>query len=159
MARACGAMTDLLYAAYGSNLDPQRLRGRCPGAAEAGTGWLQGWRLQMNRFATIVADPAARVPVAIWRIPEAQMTVLDSKEGYVRGRAGNSYDRFAVTVLGADGSGIACLTYREIKTTPDRDRPWKPEYLAHIRAGYAHFGLDASYLDAALAAPGRLRSA
>ena len=34
-----------LYAAYGSNLDPQRMAERAPYSPVAGTGWLEGWRL------------------------------------------------------------------------------------------------------------------
>src|SRR3954465_5804315 len=34
-----------LYAAYGSNLDPGRMRAYCPHSPLVGTGWLEGWRL------------------------------------------------------------------------------------------------------------------
>src|SRR6185437_767495 len=33
------------YAAYGSNLDPARMRAYCPYSPMIGTGWLEGWRL------------------------------------------------------------------------------------------------------------------
>ncbi len=34
-----------LYAAYGSNMDPEQMLERCPHSPAAGTGWLNGWRL------------------------------------------------------------------------------------------------------------------
>ena len=34
-----------LYAAYGSNLDPGRMRAYCPHSPLVGIGWLEGWRL------------------------------------------------------------------------------------------------------------------
>ena len=35
----------MLYAAYGSNLDPTQMGQRCPHSPLRGSGWLQGWRL------------------------------------------------------------------------------------------------------------------
>ena len=34
-----------LYAAYGSNMDPEQMLLRCPHSPQRGTGWLEGWRL------------------------------------------------------------------------------------------------------------------
>ena len=34
-----------LYAAYGSNMDPEQMMQRAPHSPMAGTGWLEGWRL------------------------------------------------------------------------------------------------------------------
>ena len=34
-----------LYAAYGSNMDPDQMKERAPHSPMAGTGWLMGWRL------------------------------------------------------------------------------------------------------------------
>src|SRR4051812_34591008 len=33
------------YAAYGSNLDPARMRAYCPHSPMVGVGWIEGWRL------------------------------------------------------------------------------------------------------------------
>ena len=35
----------MLYAAYGSNLDPAQMSGRCPHSPLRWTGWIPGWRL------------------------------------------------------------------------------------------------------------------
>src|SRR5215212_3787289 len=34
-----------LYAAYGSNMDPEQMLRRCPSSPHTGTGWIRGWRL------------------------------------------------------------------------------------------------------------------
>src|SRR4051794_10891534 len=34
-----------LYAAYGSNMDPEQMQRRCPASPHTGTGWIRGWRL------------------------------------------------------------------------------------------------------------------
>jgi len=70
------AMTasDDLYAAYGSNMDPDRMLERCPHSPFAGTGWLNGWRLTFGgtghgfggAVATVVEDPASAVFVALY---------------------------------------------------------------------------------------------
>src|SRR5579859_7839160 len=39
------SFTGGLYAAYGSNMDPEQMLARCPHSPAAGTGWLNGWRL------------------------------------------------------------------------------------------------------------------
>jgi gamma-glutamylcyclotransferase (GGCT)/AIG2-like uncharacterized protein YtfP len=142
----------LLYAAYGSNLDPARLRGRCPGAAQVGTGWLSGWRLVVNRFASIVPDPGARVPLGLWRITADDLVALDRAEGFRAGRPAhrNAYDRRLVEVETAHGA-TPCLTYVELDTRPG---PPTAGYVAFLRTGYAHFGFDPAPLDAALAASG-----
>ena len=50
------------YAAYGSNLDPGRMRAYCPQSPMVGTGWLEGWRLT---FAPMDWSCSAPPPVDI----------------------------------------------------------------------------------------------
>lgn len=63
-----------LYAAYGSNLDPQQMLKRVPHSPHRGNGWLEGWRITFGgeeigwegAVATIVEDPTSHVFVAIY---------------------------------------------------------------------------------------------
>ena len=83
----------MLYAAYGSNLDPARMRERCPHSPLRGTGWLVGWRLTFGgeergwdgALATVVEDPdrvpAAQVFVALYDVTDEDAVALDSWEG------------------------------------------------------------------------------
>ncbi len=65
------------YAAYGSNLDPGRMRAYCPHSPMVGTGWLEGWRLTFagedelgweGAVTTIVESPGDRVFVALYDV-------------------------------------------------------------------------------------------
>ena len=77
-----------LYAAYGSNLDPVRMTGRCPHSPLQGTGWLTGWRLTFGgedhgwdgALATLVEDPLEQVFVALYDVTEEDAAHLDSWE-------------------------------------------------------------------------------
>jgi gamma-glutamylcyclotransferase (GGCT)/AIG2-like uncharacterized protein YtfP len=78
-----------LYAAYGSNLDPARMRATCPRSPLVGTGWLEGWRLTFGNadlgsetaVATVVESPGERVFVALYDLDPADRQVLDELEG------------------------------------------------------------------------------
>ena len=76
----------MLYAAYGSNLDPQQMAVRCPHSPLRGTGWLSGWRLTFGgegwdgALPTLVEDGAAQVFVALYDVTEADEAALDEWE-------------------------------------------------------------------------------
>jgi hypothetical protein len=85
--------TMALYAAYGSNLDPERMALRAPHSPLQGTGWLVGWRLTFGgedvswegALATVVEDvenPAGQqVYVALYDLTPADEDSLDKWEG------------------------------------------------------------------------------
>jgi gamma-glutamylcyclotransferase (GGCT)/AIG2-like uncharacterized protein YtfP len=78
-----------LYAAYGSNLDPERMALRAPHSPLRGTGWLTGWRLTFGgedvswegSLATVVEDPGQQVYVALYDLTQADEDSLDKWEG------------------------------------------------------------------------------
>lgn len=133
-----------LYAAYGSNLDHARLLARCPGATPAGTALLAGWRLVVNRYASIIPDAASAVPLGLWRILPAHLDALDRAEGVAVG----AYARIRITLPAAVAGHGAAWTYVE---QAHRAGPPEPGYVAHLRQGYRDFGLAPSALEAALA--------
>jgi gamma-glutamylcyclotransferase (GGCT)/AIG2-like uncharacterized protein YtfP len=77
-----------LYAAYGSNLDPDQMRERCPHSPSQGTGWLEGWRLTFGgedlgwegSLATVVEHVGSRVFVMIYDVNEHDESTLDEIE-------------------------------------------------------------------------------
>ncbi len=77
-----------LYAAYGSNMDPQRMGERCPHSPLRTTGWLLGWRLTFGgedlgwdgALATVVEDPLEQVFVAVYDVTDEDAGRLDSWE-------------------------------------------------------------------------------
>lgn len=136
-----------LYAAYGSNLDHARMRGRCAGAAPCGTVLLPGWRLVVNRYASILRDAHAAVPLGLWRIAPGHLDVLDRVEGVAVG----AYARIRIRLPEAVDGVAEAWTYLERKHRPGPPEPW---YVAHLRQGYRDFGLSPAALDAALDAAG-----
>ncbi|WP_375496832.1 gamma-glutamylcyclotransferase family protein [uncultured Jatrophihabitans sp.] len=78
-----------LYAAYGSNMDPEQMLERCPHSPAAGTGWLTGWRLTFGAeehgwdgaLPMIVPDSAGQVFVALYEVSTQDLALLDSWEG------------------------------------------------------------------------------
>ena len=79
----------MLYAAYGSNLDPAQMHERCPHSPIASTGWLEGWRLTFGgedlgwegSLATLVEAPGEHVFVALYDVTDTDARSLDAWEG------------------------------------------------------------------------------
>jgi len=100
-----------LYAAYGSNMDPEQMLERCPHSPAAGTGWLAGWRLTFGgeelgwdgALPTVVPDPADQVFVALYEIAPHDVAVLDNWEGADTGL----YNKIHLRVSTLDGEMLA----------------------------------------------------
>src|SRR5258705_5539620 len=96
------------YAAYGSNLDPGRMRAYCPQSPMVGTGWLEGWRLTFSgeeqlgwetAVTTIVESPGDRVFVALYDVHEWDASQLDELEGVTSGM----YQKLTVRIATLEG--------------------------------------------------------
>jgi hypothetical protein len=79
-----------VYAAYGSNLNPEQMRLRCPHSPAVGAGWLIGWRLTFGggddmgwegALATLVEDAGAQVFVMTYDLTDEDAADLDRWEG------------------------------------------------------------------------------
>ncbi len=76
----------MLYAAYGSNLDPSQMAERCPHSPLRGTGWLTGWRLTFGgegwdgALPTVVEEIDSQVFVAIFDVTTGDESALDEWE-------------------------------------------------------------------------------
>jgi gamma-glutamylcyclotransferase (GGCT)/AIG2-like uncharacterized protein YtfP len=100
-----------LYAAYGSNMDPEQMLERCPHSPAAGTGWLTGWRLTFGAeehgwdgaLPMIVPDPDGQVFVALYEVSTQDLAVLDSWEGADTGL----YSRLKLRVSTLEGDVLA----------------------------------------------------
>ncbi len=100
------------YAAYGSNLDPARMRAYCPHSPMVDTGWLEGWRLTFagedvigweGSVCTIVESPGDRVFVALYDVHPRDAEQLDQIEGVSSG----TYRKLTVRVATLDGEFTA----------------------------------------------------
>ena len=78
-----------LYAAYGNNLDPERMAQRAPYSPLEGSGWLVGWRLTFGgedhswegALATLVEEEGHQVYVSLYDVHPADEEILDKWEG------------------------------------------------------------------------------
>jgi gamma-glutamylcyclotransferase (GGCT)/AIG2-like uncharacterized protein YtfP len=102
-----------LYAAYGSNMDPEQMRLRCPHSPQRGTGWLEGWRLTFGgedigwdgALPTVVEERGSRVFVVLYDVFETDEKELDNWDGVTLGY----YRKAKVRAQTLDGDMLAWL--------------------------------------------------
>ncbi|WP_289137729.1 gamma-glutamylcyclotransferase family protein [uncultured Brevibacillus sp.] len=70
-----------LYAAYGSNLNIDQMKRRCPESYVVGVGVIEGYELEFRFFANIIKSQGHQVPVVIWSISQKDERALDHYEG------------------------------------------------------------------------------
>ncbi len=100
-----------VYAAYGSNLSPDRMAQRAPHSPLRGSGWLTDWRLTFGGgdlswegpLCSLVEDPGHQVYVALYDLTPADEKSLDQWEGVDIGL----WTKIRVRVNTLDGDVIA----------------------------------------------------
>ncbi len=100
-----------LYAAYGSNMDPEQMLERCPHSPAAGTGWLAGWRLTFGgedlgwdgALPMAVPDADSQIFVALYEMSPPDLAMLDYWEGADTGL----YNRIRLRINTLDGEVVA----------------------------------------------------
>lgn len=103
----------MLYFAYGSNMDPSQMQGRCPGARALGAARLPGYRLLFRwdspgwggGVADVQEDGETEVWGVLWEISDEHEAGLDEYEAVADG----VYGKRTVTVEAADGLRDAYL--------------------------------------------------
>ena len=145
------------YAAYGSNLNKEQMRARCPESEVVGTAVIKDYELLFKRSGrpgssrsclTIEPKAGAYVPVGIWTLAEEDERELDRREGVSDCYYKKSME-LEVTKEGGVKEKLSCLLY--IK--PERsvlDRP-DPGYVRTCLTGYQSFGFDADLIHEAVA--------
>ena len=148
-----------LYFAYGSNMDPNHMARRAPGARSLGPARLDGFRLEFNVFSTewdggaanLELDQNAHVWGVLWEVPEDQIGGLDAFQGHP-----TFFRREDVVVEGPEGPSIA-WTYRVAHQGGSYVRP-TDEYLNRVKSAIRVHGLPPEaldILDAAARPPGK----
>lgn len=120
------------YIAYGSNLDVEQMKWRCPNARFVRVSKLANFRLRFRRgFLTIEPAEGSEVPVVIWEIDDSDMDSLDRYEGHAY---------YKIVLPG----GFAYVMY----TKYPLGKPTSM-YLKTVVNGYDYFGFDLDILQEA----------
>lgn len=141
-----------LYVAYGSNLNKNQMRSRCPGAKFVGTGVIENYELQFKgslhgAHATIAPKEGAFVPVGVWTIQKRDESYLDMYEGY-KPKDYCYYDKEQIPVKMDDGRSIYGMVYI-MDLQKDFGYP-SASYYHTVAQGYRDCGLDTDVLEQAL---------
>ena len=139
-----------LYVAYGSNLNLEQMKHRCPTAKVYGKGVLRDHKLFFkgmihNAFLTIEPCKDGIVPVALWDIKPEDEKALDRYEGYP-----NVYYKEDVEVELDTGEIVKAMVYI-MGMDIDYNKPSK-RYHQAVADGYQEFGFDTKYIEEAIEA-------
>ena len=140
-------MSKRLYVAYGSNLNFEQMKHRCPTAKLYDTGIIEGYELQFKgeptcAFATIAPKENASVPVAVWEIQPRDEMALDRYEGY----PSHYFKQNGPVQLG--GEEVSAMVY--IMNLKRQFGMPSPHYYQTVLEGYHDCGLDTDVLDQAV---------
>lgn len=144
----------MLYFAYGSNMNWNQMKNRCPSAKFTGVAKLPGHRLAFTRKSVNrgcgVADAVGEAGRDVWgvvfEISELDVKVLDKSEGFRHGCDKNSYYRCESVVLldGDEQRPVTAETYfAEQEPNPP---PPSQAYKDLILSGARHWHLPTDYL-------------
>ncbi len=128
------------YIAYGSNLNVEQMKLRCPGAKVYKMALMNGWKLTFRRtYLNIEPDANSSVDVVIWTITKQDELNLDRYEGYPR-----LYDK-EYFAFPADGKIMTAMVYRMDPVRFPIEPP-RPDYLHTVADGYRTFRYNVSKL-------------
>ena len=136
-------MKPIYYFAYGSNMDTEQMRRRCPDAKCIDTAVLHGWKFALDEvgYATVVPAAGASVPGLLWMLSDADEAELDVYEG-VRSRC---YEKVTLSIAPKrTGVPAQALVYFSLRGANEGARV--QGYLERIVHAAAQAGFGASYL-------------
>ncbi len=139
----------VLYAAYGSNLDPRQMAQWAPHSPAVGPGWLDGWRLTFGgediswegALATVVEAPGHSVFVMLYEIAAEDEPVLDRWEGsdlglhrkiHVRVRTAQRQEMAWLYVVDAYEGGLPSARHLGIGVEAARAAGAPDDYVAEL---------------------------
>lgn len=134
----------MLTFAYGSNLDGDQMRARCPSARPLGRARLAGHALAFGGYsgrwggavASVVRAPGRAVEGVLYALSAADLGALDAFEGVPW-----VYERVARAVTGDDGTRRRAFVYALRAPGHVPTRP-SPRYLAVVGRAYERWCFD-----------------
>ena len=144
-------MKTFLYAAYGSNLHPVRLRAsdRCPSAKLKGTAVIRGWRLAFRKQSTDgsakcdahnTGNPSDELRLAVFTIPVTEEQYLDDAEGF-----GHGYYKGEIQ-LTMDGESLTAKIYLADQDAIVADAPYD-WYKQMVLLGAEYQNFPSAYIE------------
>ncbi len=130
------------YLCYGSNLNVRQMETRCPQAKPVGAVMLEGYELVFRGVATVEPLIGGSVPCGLWLITAEDEAALDIYEGWPR-----LYRKEMVAVRYGRRK-LRVMTY--IMNDGHRISAPSDGYYHTILEGYGDFGLDTTFLKAAV---------
>lgn len=130
-----------LHFAYGSNMDVEAMRLRCPGARPVCAARLMRHRfvIMPEGYASIVRDAGAVVHGVLWDLALADLRALDAYENVSRGL----YSKIEQPVLKAAGGSARGLVY--VGRNGGGGAPL-PGYMGAVLAAARHWALPEAYV-------------
>lgn len=127
-----------LYIAYGSNMNKEQMKYRCPDAKIIGKTYLKDWELTIPFYANIEMKNGTLTPILLWEISAEDEAKLDRYEGYP-----NLYDKkdFLVSINNTLVSAMAYIMTDKYKVKDKIARDW---YVEGVIQGYIDAGFDKS---------------
>ena len=144
----------MLYFAYGSNMNWDQMRERCPSSRFVGIVVLREHKLAFTRrsvtrgcgVADVVAEDGAEVWGVVYEIEDLDVGRLDTSEGFEPGRKKNSYYRRECCVF-LDGEDQRPLTVSTYFADPQPNPPLpNTAYKNLILTGARHWHLPEEYV-------------
>ena len=131
------------YIAYGSNMNVEQMRRRCPGAILEGTAELKDYEIVFRGnshtgVANIEPKRDGSIPVVVWKITPEDEVNLDIYEGFPV--------LYTKKILTIEKNGKKRRGMAYIMTDGHRYQKPSVAYLETIANGYDHFGLDVTEL-------------
>jgi gamma-glutamylcyclotransferase (GGCT)/AIG2-like uncharacterized protein YtfP len=136
----------ILYWAYGSNLNVDAMRSRCPKAKPYKPLYINDGQLVFRGVADVEAvdERSSVVAGGLWMVTPECVAVLDRYEGV----ANSFYDK-RYLMLEINGKVKPALFYKMNEAENGIHPPWG-SYVEIIAKGYRDFGLDHALLEEAL---------
>jgi AIG2-like family len=146
----------MIYFAYGSNMDPEQMRRRCPGHKVLGRAFLPDYALCFPRRSPVRKCATAGITRAdgegvwgvLYELDAFDQTRLHVAEGYVPGGPAG-LNRHTVEFVevrgGPEGARLTAYTYL---ARPDKSGALPSEdYLDHLLRGAEHHRLPQDYVE------------
>lgn len=105
---------NVFYFAYGSNMNPDRIRHRIPEARAVGRAYVKGWKLKERLYADIDRARGGRVWGVLYLITVSELHRLDAYEGFP-----SVYESFEVECYLDETHKVKAVTYSMTKRTKE----------------------------------------